>query len=66
MLQVQTRCRSVHVRGFITGQKTVENQDWVGAGHWASGLPLAKPFYTFVDIHPLKLKQLFASGLGEY
>ena len=21
-------CRSVHVRGFTAGQKTVENQDW--------------------------------------
>ena len=28
MLHAQTRCRSVHVRGFSAGQKTVENQDW--------------------------------------
>ena len=27
-LYAQTRCRSVHARGFVAGQKTVENQDW--------------------------------------
>ena len=29
ILHAQTRCRSVHERGFTTGQKTLENQDWV-------------------------------------
>ena len=28
MLHAQTQCTSVHVHGFTTGQKTVENQDW--------------------------------------
>ena len=32
-------CRSVHVRGFTAGQKTVENQDWAAEppGHRAAG-----------------------------
>ena len=33
MLHTQTQCTSMHVHGFTTGQKTVENQDWaVGRG----------------------------------
>jgi len=32
--------KSVHVRGFIAGQKTVENQDWA-VGCWAARLPQA-------------------------
>ena len=34
-------CRSVHVRGFTAGQKTVENQDWATGplGRWAAGPP---------------------------
>ena len=44
MLHTQTRCRSVHVRGVIAGQKTVENQDWAAgrpavAGRRAAGPP---------------------------
>ena len=33
ILHAQTRCRSVHARGFTLDEKTVENQDW------ATGLP---------------------------
>ena len=28
MVKAQNQCRSVHVRRFTTGQKTVENRDW--------------------------------------
>ena len=28
ILHAQTRCRSVHARGFKLDKKTVENQDW--------------------------------------
>ena len=28
ILHAQTRCRSVHARGFTLDKKTVENQDW--------------------------------------
>ena len=31
ILHAQTQYRSVHVLGFITGEKTVENQDWAKA-----------------------------------
>ena len=41
----QTRCRSVHARGFTAGQRTVENQDWATGplGCRASGLRAAGP-----------------------
>ena len=40
ILHAQTRCRSVHERGFTTGQKPLENQDWASgpsqaADRWA-------------------------------
>ena len=39
ILHAQTRCRSVHERGFTTGQKTLENQDWASGppGHRRRG-----------------------------
>ena len=47
-------------------KKTVENQDWVAAGR---GPAFSKTLLHFLDIHCLKLKQLFALGsvnIGEY
>ena len=35
-VHAQTRCRSVHERGFAAGQKTVENPG-LGRGPWAAG-----------------------------
>ena len=44
MLHVQTQCTSVHVRGFTTGQKTVENRRAVtGCGPWSVGRQAAGP-----------------------
>ena len=47
ILHAQTRCRSVHARGFTLDKKTVENQDWATGppgrravadrGPWAAG-----------------------------
>ena len=35
-VHAQTRCSSVHERGFTAGQKTVENPG-LGRGPWATG-----------------------------
>ena len=37
ILHAQTWCRPVHARGFIAGQKTVENQDRATGPSWAAG-----------------------------
>ena len=39
ILHAQTRCKSVHARGFTLDKKTVENQDWATgpSGRWAAG-----------------------------
>ena len=47
-LHAQTRCRSVHARGFTAGQKIVENQDLATGppgrrGPWAVGRRAAGP-----------------------
>ena len=41
ILHAQTRCRSVHARGFTLDKKTVENQDWATGppGRRAAGPP---------------------------
>ena len=49
ILHAQTRCRSVHARGFTLDKKTMENQDWAtgpqgrrgpwAVGRWAFGPP---------------------------
>ena len=53
MLHTQTRCRSVHVRGVPTGQKTVENQDWAaGSSRAVSRGPACSKTRTLRPIVP--------------
>ena len=53
-LHAQTRCRSVHARGFTAEQKNLwkistgplDRQAVAGRGPWPAGLLLAKPGYN--------------------
>ena len=66
MLHAQTRCRSVHVRGFSAGQKTVENQDWA-AGRRAAGPsgPLGGgPDFSKTPVNPFLVNYVNVSNRG--
>ena len=57
--------QSVHAHGFITGQKTVENQDWaiVPLGHQASGLSGRPVLYATGPLGHWATGLLWAAGL---
>ena len=76
ILHAQTRCRSVHERGFTTGQITLENQDWasgppghrrpraVGRGPWAVGRgPWAVGCWAFGPLGRWAVAGRWAAGL---
>ena len=49
-------CRSVHVRGFTAGQKTVENQDWATRPPGRGGPAFSKTHFHVMVKDTLKLK----------
>ena len=64
---METRCRSVHVRGVTAGQKTVENQDWAaGRGPWRAvgRWPLGR-WPAFSKTHTKTLNQLLAAIIAK-